>query len=106
MPDDRPRINPIALAMARLDAPMREALRRVGQVEMSPVDCPKCGTTLAVFVPIDGCLYRWIDGRRGDPLSLDRRAEVPVRCEQCHTTRHTSGRGVGRALHNGRPPLQ
>jgi hypothetical protein len=102
----RPQIDPLAQAMARIGSPMREALRRSGQIEVSPLDCPKCGATVAVWVPVDGCLYHWGDGKLGAPLSTDRTAEVTVHCEPCRTAWRTSGRGVGRALYNGRPALR
>jgi hypothetical protein len=93
-------------AMASATEPARRAILDVVRAQLAEVPCPRCGTVLAVWAASTGCLYRVAeDGKLGLPLSTDRRERVPVACDRCDRAWHTSGRGVGRALHNGRPPL-
>jgi hypothetical protein len=69
---------------------------------LTPVHCPAgCGATCAVWSSLNRCLYP-----PGGSLPLaSRREQVVIRCPQCGARRSTSGRTVGRNLHNGRPPL-
>jgi hypothetical protein len=104
--------NFLAPVIANATAPAAEAVRRaiksvMPHARLADVPCPRCGTVLVVWAALTGCLYRPTGGDAlGLPLSTNRRERVTVACTcHPHATWKTSGRGVGRALHNGRPPL-
>jgi hypothetical protein len=83
---------------------MRAAMPRA---TLEEVRCGRehCGQVVALWWPLSGLLYAPARDGIGPPLSADRRADVAVRCDRCGRVRRTSGRAVGRNLHNGRPPL-
>ena len=111
--DEPPRVSFLAPLLANVTAPVTEsitaAVRRAMMLpaaEVSEVPCPRCGDVIALWARLTRCLYRVArDGGLGAPLSTDHRENVAVTCDRCGKTRHTSGRAVGRHLHNGRPPL-
>jgi hypothetical protein len=90
-------MTPAALTSLRYPVPPTFA-----HIESVPVPCPDCGRAWVRWSSLTSQLY---DGGIGFPLSTDRRANVPVRCDRCRKTRHISGRAVGYRLRSGRPPL-
>jgi hypothetical protein len=96
----------LAPVMAKAMEPARQAIMAVAQAQLALVHCPRCGAVLAAWAMADGCLYHVTeDGSLGSPLSTSSRERVPVTCNRCQRAWQTSGRGIGRALHNGRPLL-
>ncbi len=94
-----------APVFASIAAPLLDALREQAKaavgVDLHDVHCPKCPAVVAVWVnrrlyPPGTDLGHPL-GRVGD--------DVELRCPGCGRTWHTSGRAVGRNLHNGRPAL-
>ncbi len=103
----------LAPVLANLTAPVTESIRAAARSAMQPpaaeiteVGCPSCDRVIALWARLTGCLYgTGGDAALGTPLSADRRERVEVRCDACGKSWHTSGRAVGRHLHNGRPLL-
>jgi ribosomal protein S27E len=110
--DEPPRVSFLAPLTASVMAPVTESIAasarsatRLPGAEIIEVTCPRCGDVIAVWARLTRCLYKPRRGGLGAPLSTDRRENVAVTCGRCGKTWHTSGRAVGRHLHNGRPPL-
>jgi hypothetical protein len=103
----------LAPVIANLMTPVAEAVAESARrtmalpaAEIIEVCCPSCDRVIALWARLTGCLYETgRDATLGTPLSADRRERVRVRCAACLKSWHTSGRAVGRHLHNGRPPL-
>ena len=88
-------------------APLLDAVRRAigAPLLVSEVPCPHCcGRVVAVLVHGTRQLHRPERGLLGPPLG-SHRDRVRIACDGCKTRWETSGRGVGRRLHNGLPPL-
>jgi hypothetical protein len=105
-----PQRQPYADLLALAAAPVAEAVRRVIVAQFrgvvpTPVPCPRCGQPCALWSPRTRCLYATGPGGGIGAALGGSRANVAVRCDRCRVTWHTSGRAVGRNLHNGRPPL-
>jgi hypothetical protein len=107
---EEPYRQPYADLIAAVTAPAAEAGRRVmiahaRRVVPSPVPCPRCGQPCALWSPWTRRLHATGPGGGFGPALGGSRANVAVRCDRCQVTWHTSGRAVGRNLHNGRPLL-
>ena len=109
--DDQPRVPFLAPAIANIMAPVTETVVRgalaLPAAETRDVPCRRCGDVIALWARLTRCLYPVTrDGGLGAvPLSKNHCEDVPVHCDRCRKTYRTSGRAVGRNLHNGRPPL-
>lgn len=94
--------------IANMTAPINEAIARIfrdsTRTWFAEVTCLRCDRVIAVWAA--GLLYRpGSGGGLGSRLSTDSRENVPVRCDRCRTTWNISGRGAGRRLREGLPPL-
>jgi hypothetical protein len=93
----------LAPVFAGMAAPVVDAVREAAKAALSvDVPCPECSAVVAVWV--NRRLYA-PGPDLGRPLGgvAD---DVALRCPGCGRTWYTSGRAVGRNLHNGRPAIR
>ena len=92
--------------MAPIVAPIAETARRALDSMVIEVPCPRCEEACALWERESRLLYHVArDGALGLPLSTNHRENVPVRCDRCNRTYHTSGSAVGYNRRNSRPLL-
>jgi hypothetical protein len=102
-----PFLAPVFAGMAApvVDA-VREAAKAALSVDVHDVPCPECSAVVAVWV--NRRLYAPGPdlGRPLGGVADDVADDVALRCPGCGRTWYTSGRAVGRNLHNGRPAIR
>lgn len=107
-----PHVSPLAPLIANAMAPVTESITAAARsamalpaAEVCGVPCPGCGDVIALWARLTRCLYEPRRDGLGRPLSTDHCKDVAVTCDRCGWHSSTSGRAVGRNLHNGRPLL-